>query len=354
MNNFFCLKEGGLVAFNKLWLYLVLEKKFKDSAKNKQKMQSRFRYFDQFFCQASIKREFTRENFSQLILFHKERGLSPATLNNIIKLGKLIDKYLGTNCLQDYTFFKGADRVKEFDPLSDLDITRLLKAGDSIYVEKGKEERRLFYNAIILVLQCSGMRVGELLNLKWSDLRQVEGIKTAFISDTKSQKPRTVVLSETAWEAVQGLDRKNDRIFPISEQSLKKDLIRRSNYAQLNKPVYPHLFRHSLASALVLAGAPLPFVQSQLGHQSISTTVDQYVHTNLVQLYNSLNTFHPAFKKEQSFDSLTKRIKDTLLQMIDDKSYQLSVEHEVNSLTVKIAVKGDQEANFFGSEMPPI
>jgi integrase len=39
-----------------------------------------------------------------------------------------------------------------------------------------------------------------------------------------------------------------------------------------------HDLRHSHASWLIAAGAPLPFVQARLGHEKITTTVDTYGH----------------------------------------------------------------------------
>ncbi len=36
--------------------------------------------------------------------------------------------------------------------------------------------------------------------------------------------------------------------------------------------------RHTFASLLIQAGAPLPYVRDQLGHSSIQLTADKYVH----------------------------------------------------------------------------
>jgi integrase len=39
-----------------------------------------------------------------------------------------------------------------------------------------------------------------------------------------------------------------------------------------------HDMRHTFGSLLIQAGAPLPHVRDQMGHSSIQTTADKYVH----------------------------------------------------------------------------
>jgi len=46
----------------------------------------------------------------------------------------------------------------------------------------------------------------------------------------------------------------------------------------LEKSPTPHDMRHTCASWMIQAGVPLPVVQSHLGHESITTTVDRYGH----------------------------------------------------------------------------
>jgi integrase len=46
--------------------------------------------------------------------------------------------------------------------------------------------------------------------------------------------------------------------------------------AKLPDHLTPHCLRHTFAVELVRRGTPLPYVQAQLGHASISMTVDTY------------------------------------------------------------------------------
>jgi integrase/recombinase XerD len=72
-----------------------------------------------------------------------------------------------------------------------------------------------------------------------------------------------------------------------------KDLIQKTG---INKTISPHSFRHSFATHLVEGGADLRAVQEMLGHESITTT-EIYTHINREYLRDTLDRFHPAFKK---------------------------------------------------------
>ncbi|NCT92987.1 MAG: site-specific tyrosine recombinase XerD [Chitinophagaceae bacterium] len=66
--------------------------------------------------------------------------------------------------------------------------------------------------------------------------------------------------------------------------------------AGITKNISPHTFRHSFATHLVEGGADLRAVQEMLGHESITTT-EIYTHLDRDFLRNTLQQFHPAFRK---------------------------------------------------------
>jgi integrase len=47
---------------------------------------------------------------------------------------------------------------------------------------------------------------------------------------------------------------------------------------QLPATMTPHWFRHTQATALLLAGTPLHVVSRRLGHRSVQTTINTYGH----------------------------------------------------------------------------
>ena len=61
---------------------------------------------------------------------------------------------------------------------------------------------------------------------------------------------------------------------PLHQQDLRKIIRVAVRRAGITKPVSPHLFRHSLAMAMLNRGASVMTIQKQLGHSWIQTTMD--------------------------------------------------------------------------------
>jgi len=158
--------------------------------------------------------------------------------------------------------------------------------------------------AIIETLYGSGLRVSELVNLRLTDIHQVEG----FITVTgKGNKQRLVPISNKALKEIEiykadrnmlrtiydqnivFLNRRGRRLTRAMIFTIIKDLAAR---AGIRKRISPHTFRHSFATHLIEGGADLRAVQEMLGHESILTT-EIYTHIDRTFLRDTLLMFHP-------------------------------------------------------------
>lgn len=190
------------------------------------------------------------------------------------------------------------------DVLSVPEIEKIIECID-LSTDEGTRNK-----AIIETLYSCGLRVSELLDLKLSCFFPDAG----YVRVTgKGDKERLIPIGSAAIKYIdfylQGvrlhlpiakghedtlfLNRRGKKLSRVMIFLIVKDLAAK---AQISKNISPHTFRHSFATHLVEGGADLRAVQEMLGHESITTT-EIYTHLDREFLRDTLQQFHPAFKK---------------------------------------------------------
>lgn len=164
-------------------------------------------------------------------------------------------------------------------------------------------------SAILECLYGTGMRVSELTGLEMDRLF----FEIGFIRVIgKGNKERLVPVGEVAQEAIEhyvedvrplffkpkNADKAKNRVFlnqrggALTRMSVWNIVQKAAKKAEIQKPVYPHIFRHSFATHLLEGGADLRAVQEMLGHASILTT-EIYTHVDRSFLHQVHKEFHP-------------------------------------------------------------
>ena len=159
--------------------------------------------------------------------------------------------------------------------------------------------------AIIEVLFSCGLRVTELVTLKWSQLFAKEKYLRIL---GKGSKERLVPISDQALHEIENyLPWRNQlKIKPGEEDyvflnrrgaHLTRTMIlimlkRQAEEAGIRKTISPHTLRHSFATALLEGGADLRVIQALLGHESIGTT-EIYTHISVQTLRREVLEHHP-------------------------------------------------------------
>ena len=136
--------------------------------------------------------------------------------------------------------------------------------------------------AFFLLLLRTGMRVGELLDLRASDVNLTEEKILIYIGE-KNYRGRVVYLSEDAVEAAEAWlairDSHEDMLFYSSRRPALSYAAVRDRFkkylekAGLSGKGYTiHCLRHTFASELLNAGLRLEVLQQLLGHSSLEVT----------------------------------------------------------------------------------
>lgn len=230
----------------------------------------------------------------------KER--KPKTVNNILIQLKTMLKYAKRRGYLRDNPAMDVDNVRlehrEMDFLNPAEIRLLLKHSQEPF-------KTLFLTAAL-----TGMRRGELLALQWGDIdwntntifvrrslywktrKGIEGEcpRYEFVSPKSERSERAIIMSPALKEALEihrltcPVSPHDDLIFctkvgsPIDPNNMVKREFLPTLVAGGLRRINFHSLRHSYTSMLISQGENVKFIQSQLGHASIQTTLDRYGH----------------------------------------------------------------------------
>jgi len=180
--------------------------------------------------------------------------------------------------------------------LSIFDIEKILKA---IYSKNIQSFSHLRNIAVFEILFATGIRVSELCNLKILDYNidtQVLHIRgkgnkerLIYISNRDALSSLSIYMSNrTSDNEYLFINRLNKR---LSEQSVRF-FIQNLGKNILNKYVSPHMIRHSFATLMIEEGVDVTYIQSFLGHSSITTT-QIYTVSTINKQRQIMTSFHP-------------------------------------------------------------
>jgi site-specific recombinase XerD len=144
----------------------------------------------------------------------------------------------------------------------------------------------------------TGLRLGELISLQWTDVdfvRKVLTVKNSETFTTKNKKIRVVAMSEQLWRmlAMRKDRASSELVFHFNGQQLSAEKVSKTfkeyvRAARLNEKLHFHSLRHTFATWLVQDGASIYEVQKLLGHSSIAVT-QIYSHLAPSELHSVVN-----------------------------------------------------------------
>jgi integrase/recombinase XerD len=200
-------------------------------------------------------------------------GLSASTVNQAISAVRFFfNEVMHRDWPLEIQYQRAPQRVPV--TLSPEEVTRLLAA------VPGLRER-----AAMEIAYAAGLRLGEVLHLKLSDIDSQRMILR--VEQGKGKKDRNVMLSPALLETLRAYWRQarpRDSLFPGkgTKRPLNATVIQRAfteakQQARITKPVSFHSLRHSFATQLLESGVNVRTIQALLGHRSLGTT-QRYTH----------------------------------------------------------------------------
>ncbi len=282
------LKEIGFADFAHIWLENYAEGRVRPSTFKSYRDSLRLHLVPFFGSRKLI--SIRTQDVDEYVASKRRSGrYAPASIaKHLIVLKMLFKRAI----IWDYAAVNPAEYVKppraikkEVEVLSPLEIQAFLDGASTRY--------RPFFTTAVL----TGLRLGELLGLKWSDINfrtsQIH-VRRAYVMEQFTEPKtragiRAVVMAPTLVGTLKRHRLKSppgdlDLVFATEEEKPLNgsNLRQREFHAALRRAklhrIRFHDLRHTYASLLIAAGENLKFIQNQLGHSSIQVTIDRYGH----------------------------------------------------------------------------
>jgi len=153
---------------------------------------------------------------------------------------------------------------------------------------------------VILFAYNTGMRIGEIVQLRWSDVDIVKRLITVGSEHftTKSKRIRYIPLTDAMVELLlkrKQLSNPNEKFvfskssdMPFTTDYFSKKFKAAIRNSNIEKDYCFHSLRHGFASRLAQQGVPIINISKLLGHSNIATTMI-YSEVNPDDLRNSIN-----------------------------------------------------------------
>lgn len=280
------------------------------------------------FFGKSLLEEINPNGIREFMSYLVQKGLSPKTVNNILVCLKGILKYA---CREGYLKEDPGQFIKRLD-LQEKEVDILTTEEIKLFLQHVRPQYYPFFLCAVL----TGLRQGELLGLQWQDIDFVSNqihvrrsyYRGTFVTPKSKKSRRAVNIPSILADTLRGLTSsylKDGQVFcnqdgsPLLYKTVEREFHRALRLAGLRRVKF-HSLRHSYTALLIDQGENLKYVQSQLGHASITTTIDIYGHVM------------PEVNKEAP-----KRLEKALFG--DTLSNQESVVSMINPITLTKGVR---------------
>lgn len=221
-----------------------------------------------------------------------DTGRTNATVNKYTKLINCIFNFMIDN---DVITRNPLARIKSLKETKNEKIRALSTEETKVLLTKTKTVYPDFYPLLFTAI-FTGMRQGELFALTWDSINWItrkitidKNYTHGRIGTPKNGKTRKIDMSQELMKMLKEWrlacpNSENNLVFPNNDGEYQdtNNMAKRRFKPSLQRAgidsIRFHDLRHTYASLLLANGAPMKYVQHQLGHSSIKMTMDLYTH----------------------------------------------------------------------------
>lgn len=247
----------------------------------------------------------SEELVQEFVLQKLDSGLSTKTVKDILIVLKMVMKFGVKNEWMNYCEwdikYPTIDTTKEMEVLTIANHKKIL---DFI------KQNFTFRNLGIYISLTTGLRIGEICGLKWSDMDSVKGTitvnrtieriyilegdhkHTELVINTPKTKNscREIPMSKELLAMVRPLKKVvppdyyvlTNEVKPTEPRTYRNYYYRLMKHLDIPRLKY-HGLRHSFATRCIESNCDYKTVSVLLGHANITTTLNLYVHPNMEQ-----------------------------------------------------------------------
>lgn len=262
--------------------------------------------------------QLTESEVQDFALQKLKEGLNQKTVKDILIVLKMIQKFGVKHKMLPF-----AEWIIKFPTEQKKNELEVLNISNQRKLMQYIKNNFTFRNLGIYICLSTGLRIGEICALKWSDInlsteticvnRTIERIyiinedkrhTELIISTPKTQNSiREIPMSHELLKIVRSLKKvMNENYFILTNEAKPTEpRTYRNYYKQLLKNLdIPYLkfhgLRHSFATRCIESQCDYKTVSVILGHANISTTLNLYVHPNMEQKKKCINKMFKNFK----------------------------------------------------------
>lgn len=258
-------------------------------------------------------------SFNQLIKSAGNIKMDQVNLRSIEKfLLSTYKKSMYAAALHHRTLKTAFNKAKEWEYISENPFTNIklpsIPKKIPVFIDASELKQILdntksqLFKDIFITGFLTGMRLGELLNLKWNavDLKtKIITVRNTREFTTKSKKERVIPINQELLIVLKKrfpkvINYKLDEyvFWKMKDVKLNNDFVSKQfkkavRAAEINERIHFHTLRHSFASQLVQKGVSLYVIKELLGHSDLKTT-QIYAHissSNLVDAVMNLSVY---------------------------------------------------------------